>query len=84
MILRYTSDDQSMNENGNQFHSDYKRKNRNIIHENSYQRGIIPIKYDNSGFQVRAIIKERTEQLTWLMTSIFGCEKDRQQNESKN
>ena len=48
----YTSANQSMNGNGNQFNSDYKRKNRNIIHENSYQRGIIPIKYDNSGFQV--------------------------------
>ena len=41
-----------MNGNVNQFNFDYKRKNRNITHENSYQKGIIPIKYDNSGFQV--------------------------------
>ena len=40
----HTSANQSMNGNGNQFNSDYKRKNRNIIHENSYQRGIIPNK----------------------------------------
>ena len=61
----YTSANQSMNGNGNQFNSDYKRKNRNIIHENSYQRGIIPIKYDNSGFQVVSNHKreERTVDL---------------------
>ena len=41
-----------MNGNGNQFNFDYKRKNGNITHENSYQSGIIPIKCDNSGFQV--------------------------------
>ena len=48
----YTSANQSLNGNKNQFNSDYDRRNRNIIHKNSYQRGIIPIECDNSGFQV--------------------------------
>ena len=58
----YTSANQSMNGNGNQFNFDYKCKNRNITHENSYQRGIMPIKYDNSGFQL--VSKHKREDRT--------------------
>ena len=32
------SPNQNLNRNENQFNSDYDRRNRNIIHENSYQR----------------------------------------------
>ena len=43
--INYICANQSLNGSENHFNSEYDCRNRNIIHENSYQRGIIPIVY---------------------------------------